>query len=37
MSYNEQLHCDYMTTNHEGAIAWGMTPEWEQYSPNIFF
>lgn len=32
MSYNEQLRCDYLTTNHEGAQAWRMTPEWELYT-----
>ena len=35
MSYNEQLRCDYLTTNHEGAIAWRMTPEWELYSTVV--
>ena len=32
MSYNEQLRCDNLTTNYEGAQAWRMTPEWELYS-----
>ena len=32
MSYNEQLRCDYLTTNHEGAKAWKMSPEWELYT-----
>ena len=32
MSYDEKLHCDYLTTNHEGAAAWRMTPEWELYA-----
>ena len=36
MSYNEQLRCDYLTTNHEGAKAWRiMTPEWELYSTVV--
>ena len=35
MSYNEQLRCDYLTTNYEGAIAWRMTPEWELYSTVV--
>ena len=35
MSYNEQLRCDYLTTNHEGAIAWRMSPEWELYSTVV--
>ena len=35
MSYNEQLRCDNLTTNHEGAIAWRMTPEWELYSTVV--
>lgn len=35
MSYNEQLRCDYLTTNHEGAIAWRMTPEWELYTTVV--
>ncbi|MCR4958873.1 MAG: TROVE domain-containing protein [Prevotella sp.] len=35
MSYNEQLRCDYLTTNHEGAVAWRMTPEWELYSTVV--
>ena len=35
MSYNEQLRCDYLTTNHEGATAWRMTPEWELYSTVV--
>ena len=35
MSYNEQLRCDYLTTNHEGALAWRMTPEWELYSTVV--
>lgn len=32
MSYSEQLRCNYLTTNHEDAMAWSMTPEWELYS-----
>lgn len=35
MSYNEQLRCDYLTTNHEDAIAWRMTPEWELYTTVV--
>ena len=35
MSYNEQLRCDYLTTNHEGEIAWRMTPEWELYTTVV--
>ena len=35
MSYNEQLRCDNLTTNHEGAQAWRMTPEWELYSTVV--
>ena len=35
MSYNEQLRCDYLTTNHEGAKAWRMTPEWELYTTVV--
>ena len=35
MSYNEQLRCDNLTTNHEGAKAWRMTPEWELYSTVV--
>lgn len=35
MSYNEQLRCDYLTTNHEGATAWRMTPEWELYTTVV--
>ena len=35
MSYNEQLRCDYLTTNHEDATAWRMTPEWELYSTVV--
>ena len=35
MSYNEQLRCDYLTTNHEGSVAWRMTPEWELYTTVV--
>lgn len=35
MSYNEQLRCDDLTTNYEGAIAWRMTPEWELYTAVV--
>lgn len=35
MSYNEQLRCDYLTTNHEGELAWRMTPEWELYTTVV--
>jgi len=35
MSYNEQLRCNNLTTNHEGAAAWRMTPEWELYSSVV--
>ena len=35
MSYNEQLCCDYLTTNYEGEVAWRMTPEWELYSSVV--
>ena len=35
MSYNKQLRCDYLTTNHEGAAAWRMTPEWELYTTVV--
>ena len=35
MSYNEQLRCDYLTTNHEGATAWRMTPELELYATVV--
>ena len=35
MSYNEQLRCDYLTTNHESAKAWRMTPEWELYTTVV--
>ena len=35
MSYNEQLRCDYLTRNHEGATAWRMTLEWELYSTVV--
>lgn len=35
MSYNDQLRCDYLTTNHEGAQAWRMTPEWELYTTVV--
>ena len=35
MSYNEQLRCDYLTTNHEGATAWRMAPEMELYATVV--
>ena len=35
MSYNEKLRCDDLTTNHEGAMAWRMTPEWELYTTIV--
>ena len=35
MSYNEKLRCDNLTTNHECAQAWCMTPEWELYSTVV--
>ena len=35
MSYNEQLRCNHLTTNHEGALAWRMTPEWELYTTVV--
>ena len=35
MSYNEKLRCDDLTTNHEGAMAWRMTPEWELYTTVV--
>lgn len=35
MSYNVQLRCDNLTTNHEGALAWRMTPEWELYTTVV--
>lgn len=35
MSYNEKLRCDDLTTNHEGATAWHMTPEWELYTTVV--
>lgn len=35
MSYNEQLRCDNLTTNYEGAQAWRMPPEWELYSTVV--
>ena len=35
MSYNDKLRCDNLTTNHEGAIAWRMTPEWELYTTVV--
>lgn len=35
MSYNEQLRCDCLTTNHEGAKAWRMAPEWELYTTVV--
>ena len=35
MSYNENLRCDNLTTNHEGAAAWRMTPEWELYTTVV--
>lgn len=35
MSYNDQLRCDYLITNHEGTTAWRMTPEWELYSTVV--
>ena len=35
MSYNEQLRCNYLTTNHEGATAWRMTPELELYTTVV--
>ena len=35
MSYNENLRCDNLTTNHEGAVAWRMTPEWELYTTVV--
>ncbi|MBO4851697.1 MAG: TROVE domain-containing protein [Prevotella sp.] len=35
MSYNEKLRCDNLTTNHEGAVAWRMTPEWELYTTVV--
>ena len=35
MSYNDKLRCDNLTTNHEGAVAWRMTPEWELYTTVV--
>lgn len=35
MSYNENLRCDNLTKNHEGAEAWRMTPEWELYTTVV--
>ena len=35
MSYNEQLRCDYLTANYEGALAWRMSPEWELYTTAV--
>lgn len=35
MSYDEQLRKDGLTSNHEGAIAWRMTPEWELYTTVV--
>jgi len=35
MSYNDKLRCDNLTTNHEGAAAWRMTPEWELYTTIV--
>ena len=35
MSYNEKLRCNNLTTNHEGAQAWRMTPEWELYTTVV--
>lgn len=35
MSYNEKLRCDNLTTNHEGATAWRLTPEWELYTTVV--
>ena len=35
MSYNKKLRCKHLTTNHEGAIAWRMTPEWALYSTVV--
>ena len=35
MSYNDKLRCDNLTTNHEGAAAWRMTPEWELYTTVV--
>lgn len=35
MSYNDKLRCDNLTINHEGAVAWRMTPEWELYTTVV--
>jgi len=35
MSYNTKLRCNNLTTNHEGAKAWRMTPEWELYTTVV--
>ena len=35
MSYNKQLCYNDLTQNHEGAVAWRMTPEWELYTTVV--
>ena len=35
MSYNETLRCDKLTKNHERAMAWKMSPEWELYTAVV--
>lgn len=35
MSYNKQLRKNGLTLNHEGAVAWRMTPEWELYTTVV--
>ncbi len=35
MSYDKQLRKDGLTSNHEGAVAWRMTPEWELYTTVV--
>jgi len=35
MSYNKQLCYNDLTQNHEGVMAWRMTPEWELYTTVV--
>lgn len=35
MSYSKQFRKDSLTSNHEGAVAWRMTPEWELYTTVV--
>ena len=35
MSYNSKLCYNDLTTNHENAVSWRMTPEWELYTTVV--